>query len=84
VVGIPGAEPTAREFESQTELPCFTTGFIPGFSGGPSDRAGAHVQAKISIQGLDLSLVVGGVEFGVCLWVWCAFAAEFRYYSLVF
>jgi hypothetical protein len=47
----------------------------------PSDRAGAHAQAKISIPGLDLSLVVGGVEFGVCA-VW--FAAEFRYYGLVF
>jgi hypothetical protein len=44
VVGIPGAEPTAREFESRTELPCFTAGFILGFSGGPSDRAGAHAQ----------------------------------------
>jgi hypothetical protein len=49
VVGIPGAEPTACEFESQTELPCFTTGFIPGFPGGPSDHAGAHAQTKISI-----------------------------------
>jgi hypothetical protein len=47
----------------------------------PSDRAGAHAQAKISIPGLDLSLVVVGVEFGVCA-VW--FAAEFRYYGLVF
>ena len=55
--------------------------FPNNFQKASSDRAVAHVQAKNRIQGLDLSLVVGGVVCGVSGCVWCAFAAEFRYYS---
>jgi len=55
--------------------------FPNNFQKVSSDRVVAHVQAKNRIQGLDLSLVVGGVVCGVSGCVWCAFAAEFRYYS---
>ena len=58
--------------------------FPNNFQKVSSDRVVAHVQTKNRIQGLDLSLVVGGVVCGVSGCVWCAFAVEFRYYSLTF